>query len=165
MRTNPYEAYIDDEILNAEPLKLVQLMYQGMIDAVTSARASLARRDIKARSRSITKAILILTELSSSLNHEKGGELSARLAALYDYMQRRLLEANQKQVDPPLAEVAQLLQTLFEAWETIAAAAPLRKRLFRSGSSRSQAKSVCGSRGRGVRSNELSPIDRAYARR
>lgn len=123
MRTNPYEAYIDDEILNAEPLKLVQLMYQGMIDAVTSARASLARRDIKARSRSITKAILILTELSSSLNHEKGGELSARLAALYDYMQRRLLEANQKQVDPPLAEVAQLLQTLFEAWETIAAPA------------------------------------------
>jgi flagellar protein FliS len=120
MRTNPYEAYINDEILNAEPLKLVQLMYQGTIDAVTSARASLARRDIKGRSRSITKAILILTELSSSLNHEKGGELSGRLAALYDYMQKRLLEANQKQVDPPLAEVAQLLQTLFEAWESIA---------------------------------------------
>jgi flagellar protein FliS len=119
MRTNPYEAYINDEILNADPLKLVQLMYQGTIDAVTSARASLARRDIKARSGSITKAILILTELSSSLNHEKGGELSARLAALYDYMQRRLLEANQTQVDAPLAEVAQLLQTLFEAWETI----------------------------------------------
>jgi flagellar protein FliS len=119
MRTNPYEAYINDEILNADPLKLVQLMYQGTIDAVTSARASLARRDVKARSGSITKAILILTELSSSLNHEKGGELSARLAALYDYMQRRLLEANQKQEDAPLAEVAQLLQTLFEAWESI----------------------------------------------
>jgi len=123
MRTNPYEAYINDEILNADPIKLVQLMYQGTIDAVARARASLAQRDIKARSGSITKAILILTELSSSLNHEKGGELSARLAALYDYMQKRLLEANQKQLDAPLAEVAQLLQTLFEAWESVGSTA------------------------------------------
>ncbi len=123
MRNNPYEAYANDEILNADPVKLVQLMYRGAIEAVTSGRACLARRDIKGRSRFITRAVLILTELFSSLNHEEGRELSARLAALYDYMQRRLLEANHTQEDAPLAEVEQLLQSLSEAWESIGTAA------------------------------------------
>src|SRR5206468_2046051 len=37
-------------------------------------------------------------------------------AQLYDYMQRRLLEANMKQADAPLSEVLGLLSTLSEAW-------------------------------------------------
>ena len=54
-----------------------------------------------------------------SLDHERGGELSQRLAQLYDYMQRRLLEANAKQIDEPMAEVLGLLSTLGEAWDGI----------------------------------------------
>ena len=119
MRSKTYQKYIDDDILTADPMKLVQLLYQGALDAVGDARANLARGDVKGRSAGITKAIEILTELSATLNHEQGGELSARLAALYDYMQRRLIVANQQQTDPPLAEVSGLLQTLAEAWLSV----------------------------------------------
>lgn len=123
MRTNPYQTYVDDEILTADPVQLVHLLYRGAIEAVRCARAKLASGDIKARSAAVTKAIEILAELSSSLDHERGGELSARLAALYDYMQRRLIDANREQADPPLAEVERILQTLEEAWSQVKAPA------------------------------------------
>ena len=116
MRSNPYQAYVEDEILTADPVKLVQMLYRGAIEAVADARAKLARRDIKGRSAAVTKAVEILGELSSSLDHERGGELSASLAALYDFVQRRLLAGNQEQADRPLAEAGRILQTLGEAW-------------------------------------------------
>jgi flagellin-specific chaperone FliS len=53
------------------------------------------------------------------LDHKRAGEISGRLAPLYDYMQRRLLDANMRQVDEPLAEVLGLLTTLGEAWESV----------------------------------------------
>lgn len=119
MRSNPYQTYLQDEILTADPVKLVQLLYAGAIEAVTCARTKLANGDIKARSTAVSKAIEILAELISSLDYERGGELSTRLACLYDYMQRRLIDANREQTDPPLAEVAQILHTLEEAWSKV----------------------------------------------
>lgn len=119
MRTNPYQTYLNDEILTADPVKLVQLLYGGAIEAVTRARTMLAQGDIMARSAAVTKAIEIIAELSSSLDHERGGELSGRLASLYDYMQRRLIDAHREQADPPLAEVDRILHTLEEAWSEV----------------------------------------------
>ena len=116
MRSNPYQAYVEDEIMTADPVKLVQMLYRGALEAVRDARAKLAMADIKGRSAAVTKAVEILGELSSSLDHERGGELSANLAALYDFAQRRLLAGNQEQADQPLAEAERVLQTLGEAW-------------------------------------------------
>ena len=70
MQTNPYEAYIEDEILTADPVKLVQMLYRGAMEAIADARVKLARGDIKGRSGAVTKAVEILAELSSSLDHE-----------------------------------------------------------------------------------------------
>jgi flagellar biosynthetic protein FliS len=71
------------------------------------------------RSRAITKASQVLIQLITALDHKRGGELSLRLAALYDYMLRRLGEANFRQRDEPLAEVLSLLATLAEGWEGV----------------------------------------------
>ncbi|HLJ46791.1 MAG TPA: flagellar export chaperone FliS [Bryobacteraceae bacterium] len=119
MSTNPYQTYLQDEILTADPVRLVQILYGAAIEAVGNARRFLEAGDIRDRSTAITKALEILTELSSSLDHKKGGELSGQLAQLYDYMQRRLILANAQQTDGPLAEVERLLRTLDEAWQQI----------------------------------------------
>lgn len=128
MHSNPYQTYVQDGILTADPVRLVQLLYRGAIDAVGTARQKLASGDIKSRSMSVTKAIEILAELASTLDREKGGELSVRLAALYDYMQRRLIQGNSEQTDAPLGEVERLLQTLEEAWLQVKA--PLTENSF-----------------------------------
>jgi flagellar protein FliS len=124
MLSNPYQAYIEDEILTADPIKLVQMLYRGAMQAIADARAKLAMGDIKGRSAAVTKAVEILAELSSSLDHERGGELSASLAALYDFAQRHLLAGNQEQADRPLAEAGRVLETLGEAWMGLAVPPP-----------------------------------------
>jgi flagellar protein FliS len=119
MWQNAYDAYLESRVLSADPLELVHLLYEAAIDAVREARRYLAAGEIAARSHSITKAFGILQELVASLDHERGGEISGRLAELYDYMQRRLLEANFQQKDAPLAEVLGLMATLAEAWQGV----------------------------------------------
>src|ERR1043166_2646259 len=105
MYPNAYETYLEGRIASADPLELGKLLYQGASDAVRDARRYLEAGEISARSRAISKACEILTELTVSLDHAAGGEISSRLAQLYDYMQRRLLDANFRQADEPLVEV------------------------------------------------------------
>jgi len=119
MWQNAHDAYLESRVLSADPLELVHLLYEAAIDAVRESRRHLAEGEIAARSRSVTRAFGILQELVASLDHERGGEISERLAQLYDYMQRRLLEANFRQTDEPLAEVLGLLATLAEAWQGV----------------------------------------------
>jgi flagellar secretion chaperone FliS len=117
MWKNGHDTYLESRILAADPIELVNLLYQGCRQAVRDAREHLAAGRIGERSRAITKACEILVELAGALDHSQAGEISQRLAQLYDYMQRRLLDANMRQADEPLAEVLALLTTLGEAWE------------------------------------------------
>jgi flagellar protein FliS len=114
-----HETYLEDRILSADPVELVNLLYQACTTAVQDARRHLAAGEILARARSISKACDILLELTVSLDHERGGAFSLRLAQLYGYMHRRLLEANFQQSAEPLAEVARLLKTLTAGWEAV----------------------------------------------
>jgi flagellar secretion chaperone FliS len=118
--SNPYGNYLEDRVLSATPLELVGMLYDAALSAVQEAQGHLAQGRIAERSREITRAVAILTELGHSLDHEVGGDLSARLAALYDYMQRRLLDANFLQTGDGLVEVERLLTPLAEAWDDIA---------------------------------------------
>lgn len=119
MYQSAHETYFENRILGASPTELVNMLYQGAIGAVQDARHHLADGKIAERSRAISKACAILTELSRALDPKAGGELASRLAALYDYMRRKLLEANFRQIDQPLGEVLSLLATLSEAWAEI----------------------------------------------
>ncbi len=119
MHPGVYQEYLDNEILTADPVKLIQLMYRGALDSVSSARAALAAGDIFTRSRLISKAVAIINELALSLDHSQDASLCRNLVELYDYMARRLNEANAVQVDEPLAEVAGLLSELLDAWQRV----------------------------------------------
>jgi flagellar protein FliS len=116
MASNAQDMYLESRVLSADGVELVQILCQGALEAVEGARRHLAAGEIVERSRAISRACAILTELAVSLDHNSGGELSRSLLELYDYMQRRLLEANVSQTEPPLAEVSKLLGVLLEGW-------------------------------------------------
>src|SRR5271166_1376101 len=109
MAVNALDEYLESKILSAERVELVQILYQATIESVGNARRYLKQGDIPARTKEINKAIAMLAELTASLNHDAGGDLSRTLHALYDYMTRRLVEAHCRQSDPPMAEVSKLL--------------------------------------------------------
>ncbi len=119
MRTKGYASFNEDELLDASPLKLVQLLYRGALDAIASARRFVRLGDIRARARAINKAMAIVTELALCLNAEQGGELTGNLARVYGYVQKLLIQANFEQREEPLEEAERLLSTLAEAWASL----------------------------------------------
>ncbi len=104
----------------ADPHKLISLLYQGALLAISSARKQILHKETAAKGASISKAIFIIDEgLKASLDKNSGGELAQNLAALYDYMNQRLLTANLKNDTAVLDEVSRLLTELKGAWESI----------------------------------------------
>jgi len=103
----------------ASPHRLIQMLMQGCLQRIAEAKGALARSDVPARGVAIGKAINIVSGLQSSLNKEVGSELPHQLDALYDYMQRRLLEANLQSSEVILDEVASLMRTVKEGWDGI----------------------------------------------
>ena len=119
MSSRAHEAYVESRVLSANPIDLVRMLYQAALGAVREARRFVAEGRIAERSQAISKACDVLMELRGALDHQRGGEISGRLAALYSYMLDRLLEANMQQSDEALADVFGLLSTLSEAWDAI----------------------------------------------
>jgi flagellar protein FliS len=110
--------YFEQMVLSASPVELIRLLYQKAIASTRNAREHLRCGRIPERCSAINNAYLVLGELTSSLRKEAAPELAQRLGALYTYMQGRLIEANLKQLDEPLADVLGLLITLAEPWST-----------------------------------------------
>ena len=101
-------------------MELIRLLYaQKAIASTQAAREHLNAGRIAERAQSINNAYLVLAELTASLQCEAAPELTARLSALYAYMQNRLLDGNLRQEDAPLAEVLRLLATLSESWGAV----------------------------------------------
>ena len=124
MNTTAINAYknigIDSSVAGADPHKLILLLYQGALLAISSAKNNMLRKNIPAKGKSISHAILIIESgLKSSLDKNVGGELAQNLSALYDYMNQRLMVANLKNDVAALDEVSALLTELKGAWEEI----------------------------------------------
>ena len=125
---NPKEAYskvgIETGVDTADPHKLILMLFEGAMLAVSSASLHMKRNagaeDVARKGEAISKAINIITNgLKASLDQEAGGELAGRLGALYDYMATRLLYANLHDQPAILDEVSHLLAELKGAWEQI----------------------------------------------
>jgi flagellar protein FliS len=124
MAQSVYDKYLEAEIAAADPVKLVLILFRAALESVSAARRHLQQGEIRERSRKITRAWEILSELLRSLDRKAGGDISRNLAELYVYMQSRLLAANAEQSDAPLAEVESLLRELTEAWKAVPNCAP-----------------------------------------
>lgn len=106
-------------ITDADPHKLIQLLYNGALERINMAKARMQAKDYAGKGKLIGKAIEIIGGLKSFLDFEKGGELAARLEGLYDYMERTLLEASARNDVAKLDEVADLLRSIKGGWDGI----------------------------------------------
>ena len=115
---------VETGVLAASPHKLIAMLYEGAVKAIDQASVHMAAGDIEKKGESIAKAVqIILVGLRASLNREAGGELADNLYELYDYMARRLFEANVKNNQEMLSEVRDLLESIKGAWDEIGATA------------------------------------------
>lgn len=103
----------------ASPHKLIKLLIEGAIEKVQLARGYLERQDVQRKCETVSWAMQIIDGLRGSLDMKAGGDIAANLDALYDYMLRRLLEANLRNDVAALDEVVKLLNELRAGWNGI----------------------------------------------
>lgn len=106
-------------ITDADPHKLIQLLYNGALERINMAKSRMQVKDFEGKGKLISKAIEIVGGLRSFLDFEQGGDLAVRLESLYDYMERTLFEANAKNDVAKLDEVADLLRSIKDGWDGI----------------------------------------------
>ncbi len=106
------------EVDGARPERLIQMLLDGALNRIYTAKGELQRGDIAAKGSLIGKAISIVDGLRMSLNPE-AGEISRNLEDLYDYIARRLFEANVTNNPDLLDEAATLLHEIKSAWDVL----------------------------------------------
>jgi len=104
---------------NADPHTLIQMLVNGAIERLNSAKMHMQKNNIPLKGESISKAISIIDGLRTSLDMEKGGEIAKNLESLYDYMQRQLLTANMENKVEIIEEVLTLMNEIRSGWSSI----------------------------------------------
>lgn len=111
---------VQTQVLEADPHRLVAMLFDGLAEAIAQARGALRQHDAKLKGRAIGRAVAIVDEgLRAPLDLQHGGELARSLHDLYAYMTLRLTRANLCNDDAALEECSRLLAPLREAWTQI----------------------------------------------
>jgi len=111
---------VSSAVLDADPHRLIALLFAGARERLRRAQACMQRGDMARKGECVSEVSLIIGSLDGALDHNAGGELAGNLSALYDYMQRRLVEANMHNDAAIMAEVDSLLGDVESAWNAIA---------------------------------------------
>jgi len=117
---NEYKkAGVHAEVMEADPHRLIQMLMEGALERISIAKGAMQQKNIALKGDRISSAISIIEGLRGSLNMEAGGDISANLESMYDYMTRRLMEANLKDDVEMLDEVADLMRKIKSGWDEI----------------------------------------------
>lgn len=112
---------LSSAVMEADPHRLVALLLAGACERLRLAEACVERGDLARKGKAIGEVSAIIGHLNGSLDHEAGGEIASSLAALYDYLQTRLIEANLHNDASALHEALELLGEIESAWNAIPA--------------------------------------------
>ncbi|AZG72658.1 MULTISPECIES: flagellar export chaperone FliS [Shewanella] len=110
---------LESEIAVASPHRIIQMMFEGALQRIAQAKYAIQQKNPAQKGENIGKAVSIIAGLSGSLNMDAGADVSANLDSLYEYMLRRLSEANVANDVEMLEEVSALLRTIKEGWDSI----------------------------------------------
>ncbi len=111
---------VENSVATADPHALVNLLFDGLLQSLASAKAAIQSQDMAAKGRSIGKAVRIIEEgLKAGLDTQRGGELAVNLMALYDYCTVRITEANFRNDVGAIDEVLRAIMPVAEGWRQI----------------------------------------------
>lgn len=116
MPVDPAAAYSQAAVETCSPGQLVVMLYRRAVQSARQAALAIDRKDFDVAHNNLARTQAIVFELQAALDVE-AGPLGPSLNELYDYFYRQLIDANLKK-DPAVAtEVADMLESLLQAWE------------------------------------------------
>ena len=115
------DTYFRAQVESASPLQRVVMLYDGAVSFLEDAARQMDLRDYEGAPLLNIRAQNIIMELQGVLNMKEGGEMAARLHALYAYFLRRLIAANSKRDSAALLEIAERMKEMRGSWAALAA--------------------------------------------
>ena len=97
------------------------MLYAGGLRFLEMSLDNLREKQFESFTITNIRAQNILSELRSSLDYERGGEVSARLAGIYTYLLERLVDSNRRRGPEGIEEVMRIMRELKDAWEQVVA--------------------------------------------
>lgn len=101
---------------SAPPARVLDELYVRLLRDIEEARASIERRDIVTKARSINHALAILTELRAALDARTSEQLCTGLDRLYDFAAARIIAGSNQLAVQPLDEATRILTQLRDAF-------------------------------------------------
>ena len=114
---NVAQIYGQNRITTASPAELTLMLYEGAIKFCNKAMEAIEKQDLEAANKNIIKVENIIIEFQSTLNHNY--EVAKDFDILYDYLYRRLVEANLHKDKEILEDVLRHLRDMRDNWKVI----------------------------------------------
>jgi flagellar protein FliS len=112
----PTQEYLKTKVMTASPEMLTLMLWDGAIRFAEQGKDAIQKKDIEGSYKALVRSQRIITELTSNLRHEINPDLCKNLAALYNFIYRRLVDAN-IQKEPKLVDDAlEIMRHQRETW-------------------------------------------------
>ncbi len=115
------QAYQKVQVMTSGGVRLVVMLYEGVIKFNRLAVLAINEKDIEKRTNYINRSVAIISELYNALDMERGKEVARNLSDLYIYSLAQLSEANRKNSAEIINKVTDLFIEVKEGWDAIAA--------------------------------------------
>lgn len=114
MAMNPYQKYKQQSVMTMTAGEMLLRLYDEVITQLSAVRQFHEQKDYQKSNEALQKSQRILNYLSQTLDPQY--EISANLSALYEYFNRRLLEANLHKDNAPVDEVLPMIAELRDSF-------------------------------------------------
>nr|WP_295971851.1 flagellar export chaperone FliS [uncultured Bacillus sp.] len=114
---NPYQSYQENSVNTASPGELTLMLYNGCLKFILLAKKAITEQNIEEKNINLIKAQKIIQELMVTLNMDFA--VAKDMIALYDYCNRRLIEANMKNDVTILDEVEGFMKEFRDTWKQV----------------------------------------------
>ena len=111
---NPYLTYQEQSVFTASQADLTLMLYNGCIRFLSRAELAMQRRDVPGANDALLRAQDIILEFMATLDMQY--EISHQLMALYEYLRRRMIEANLRKEIAIVHECLSLVTELRDTW-------------------------------------------------
>ena len=119
MSTAVDNPYLRDAVMTATPEQLQLMLYDGAIRFALQARDAIEKKDYETSYLRLTRAQHIILEMQNGLNYEVNRPLCERMAAIYNFLYRKLIDANINRNVQDIDDALKVLRVERETWQIL----------------------------------------------
>jgi flagellar secretion chaperone FliS len=112
-----HQVYKQNSVSTASPGELTLMLYNGCLNFLNKAKLAIRENNIQERNMNLQKAQRIIQELMVTLNQEY--EIAKQMMVMYEYLNRRLIEANINNDLSIVEEVEGFVTEFRDTWKEV----------------------------------------------